>query len=395
MKKLIVTGDITRFYCSQKERRLSGQMHIEMIYHIFNRILSYASNMPVEKIDTATLGDLTSFFSTLYRQKKESANWDDWSRIYYARPHQEFLNMVEMLFGESFVIGVEMSPFMKASLCSLGIQYIDIVFDPARFTRHLTLSFNSNSQEIITFFQKHTIEESLFFIEADYQRARYAPNVRSVKITPGVLMILGQTEYDKVLIREEGGFHSLLDYQAELDAMIAQSAFVCFKPHPNGTNKAVIEYFRDKGVHILPEKGFPVLNTYIYLSHPGIEKLVALNSSMLIEGYFFEKNVVNLIPFEFSFNHARFTHTEKSMVFPIDIHIYTDPLFWYNLFRASGCCLEKMVPFTNPIPVPNLRLIFRGGGGNSFDDAQSYTHCCKIGALENRMSVVEQYCKKV
>jgi predicted SAM-dependent methyltransferase len=36
-----------------------------------------------------------------------------------------------------------------------------------------------------------------------------------------------------------------------------------------------------------------------------------------------------------------------------------------------------------------MRLIFRGGGGNSFDDAQSYTQCCKIAALEKTVKKLE------
>ena len=394
LKKIIVSGDITRIY------ELGGQMYangantnIHRLYHLFRHQLEKASGLPVEVFPQKITDSIfTDLYSALGIQAPLSCN--SWHAAYHAIPSEKSLAMIAQIYANSFVIGYELSPFMKKAFASLSIPYIDIIMHPVRFYNDLILGFSSEIDTIMNVLQKKAVSSLSFKMEAGYQQARYIPNIMWATIPENTLMIVGQKSKDKVLLKKNGSIYSLLEFTEQLDQLIDQHDCTYFKPHPRGSDHTILNFFsKHKKVTILPNPTVPYLNTYAYLAHPSIKTIVGLNSSMLVEAYYFGKNTLNLAPFEFNFFYDEPSSflCEDLVSYPIAKENFSSVGFWHELF---SCVKQAPSPSNgetyDTCPLPNLRLIFRGGGGNSFDDAQSYTQCCKIGDIEKQLLTLQQ-----
>ena len=142
LKKIIVSGDITRIY------ELGGQMYangantnIHRLYHLFRHQLEKASGLPVEVFPQKITDSIfTDLYSALGIQAPLSCN--SWHAAYHAIPSEKSLAMIAQIYANSFVIGYELSPFMKKAFASLSIPYIDIIMHPVRFYNDLILGFS-------------------------------------------------------------------------------------------------------------------------------------------------------------------------------------------------------------------------------------------------------------
>jgi hypothetical protein len=329
------------------------------------------------------------FFAQAYKSgAKEILPKERWLDIYNAEPDDALCDLIGATFSDALVIGFELAPYYKKVFSKCGITYIDLVIHPVRFFSDIFYGFSTNNPIVDKFLQKKSLPDRLFYHAAAVQQARYAPNIVSHPLpTENILFVVGQTPQDKVLISPQRSFHSLLDFTEQVDALSREHELTVFKPHPYGTDENIISYFAGKDDCIaLPSPAFPDLNTYIYLSHPGITTFVGLNSSVLVEARYFEKLAINLLPYEFNFTHEQ--PGEQPTAWPIFRDCFTES-FWYELVFQLTQLRHTLPPPMPVVPIPNLRLTLRGGG--SFDDAASYTQCLKIGALENALvSLKEQ-----
>ena len=306
----------------------------------------------------------------------------EWQKKHISEPDEKFRDYLEKVFAESLVVGFELPPLFKKAFSKRHINYIDAIIHPIRYLPDTFYGFSSNNQAIESFLKAKSLPSRLFFHVAAQQKARYAPNILHNPL-PGnnVLFVIGQTPFDKVLITPQKHFYSLLDFVDELDTFAQGHDMLIFQPHPYGTAENVTKYFANrKNCTALPSSTLPALNTYAWLSHPDITTCAGLNSSVLFEAIFFGKKAHNFIPFEYEFNHDKRSSQSKPVCWPIFKDCFSED-FWFEFVSSLTSSTYTPPP---PLPVtvmPNLRLILRGSG--SFDDAQSYTQCCKIGNLES------------
>jgi 2-polyprenyl-3-methyl-5-hydroxy-6-metoxy-1,4-benzoquinol methylase len=393
IKRIIVSGDITRINDAVVHAKAAGPIiNIHRLYGLIRHQLRHASGLPVA-VFPEHYAD--TFFQRALNAQGISApaTESSWYTAYHANPTEAFLALMAEIYGDSLVIACELSPLMKKTFSLLSIPYIDVIMHPIRFYEQLILGFSSENEMVENILRRYALPSLSIHTEASYQQARYIPNVLVSPIPDNTLLIVGQKPVDKVLIKESGGVYSLLDFKEELEALIDKHDCVYFKPHPRGSEQRLIDWFANhEKVITLPHPKAPDINTYAYLSHPNIKSLAGLNSSLLVEGHFFGKQIINLAPFEFNFLHDTSSHfpCHNETSYPLTGDIFSRVAFWHDVLS----CLMPTPSLEGwsdaHMPLPNLRLIFRGGGGNSFDDAQSYTQCCKIGALESKLSDVQR-----
>jgi hypothetical protein len=123
-----------------------------------------------------------------------------------------------------------------------------------------------------------------------------------VQFPPGTALILGQVETDRAVAKSDGSFHTLGDHLARLHELCCDHPKVLFKAHP---------YVQDRNkppcretIRKLPAIQMIDGNFYHLLCQPEIVRIVALNSSGLIEAPYFGKTAEALIPFLYDFGEA-------------------------------------------------------------------------------------------
>lgn len=345
----------------------------EMVYNLFYGPIHYGTNL-----------DVIFYNENIYKKINHcKTDIDFWRTTYHAKPFDKLRQFIKEEFEDSIVVGYELSPLIKKALIEANIPYLDVILHPARFLPDLCFAFSSNSKEITSVLYENSLPERVLHTVASQQKARYVPNTRLKPVEEDTLLIIGQTDADKVLITNSGKIASLLDFTDTLDMLIRKHESCLFLPHPNSLEDAVYRYFAArKDVMISPIQPSPWLNSYVYLAHPAVSSIVGLNSSLLIEASYFGKQVTNLIDFEFDYCTRESSILSQNAVWPVYQKCFSRS-FWH---KVISCVTSLQIPLPQddePEPIPYIRLILRGGG--SFDDAQSYTHCKRLGEIEDKL----------
>ena len=177
-------------------------------------------------------------------------------------------------------------------------KVLNFSIHPLRFADDIFFNIETNNDEIRKKLKNYEVNYNKFYYHADLVKATYLKNVKKEKYKSNSLIIVGQTEKDKVLF--DGNKHlSLLDFKEELINISKRYDNVYFKPHPYAKNSKYI--FKElkkelKNVNIVYD------NIYHLLSSENIKSVVGLNSSVLYEAEYFKKEVNFLYKPYFNFN---------------------------------------------------------------------------------------------
>lgn len=389
--RIVVTYDLWRI--SHAEPGDPLMRFGSVFFHLFRRVISEGSGLPVAFVSNASAPEAKRKLYAAYCGNNVDINdVRCWQSLYHAAANSQARELLSQLYADALVIGYELSPFMKRAFQELAIPYIDLTVHPVRFFQDLLFAFSSNIPGLNAFFQEQSCPERLFYHAASHQQARYAPNTLLNPINRKTLMVIGQTEVDKVLLQPDGSVASLADHIDALRALMGDFEQTCFKPHPAGSSDAVMRFFQAMpNTLVLPDSNFPDLNMYVYLCHPSITTFAGLNSSVLIEAKYFEKQSVNFIDFECNYAHDQSNASNQATAWPIFRSCFTSQ-FWRSVMLRAGLA-DLPAAFAPDMELfPNLRLFLRGLG--SFDDAQSYTHCCRLGRLDESVTRLEAQWKE-
>ena len=209
---------------------------------------------------------------------------------------------------------------------------LNLSIHPIRFADDIFFNFETNDDELRAKLKKYEVNYDMFYAYADVVKATYIKSVKKNLIKENALLLIGQTERDKVIF-DGVKYLSLLDYIDTLKSIVSAYDIIYFKPHPYAkNNKQIFKALKKEFVNI--EMIYD--NIYHLLSNDNIKHIVGLNSSVLYEAKYFRKDVTFL-----------FQHT-----FDIggnDIGIYGD--YWNSSFWSDVLNTEDVnisLPF-----VPN------------------------------------------
>ena len=163
---------------------------------------------------------------------------------------------------------------------------LNLSIHPIRFTDDIFFNFETNDEKLKEKLRKYEINYDIFYNYADIVKATYIKSVKKEKYKKKSLLIVGQTEFDKVIFDGQK-YLSLLDYSIELKSLSNRYEYIYFKPHPYANNNYIFKNLKKelKNIEIVYD------NIYHLLSSENIKCVVGLNSSVLYEAKYFQKEV--------------------------------------------------------------------------------------------------------
>jgi len=166
-------------------------------------------------------------------------------------------------------------------------RILNLSIHPLRFGDDIFFNFETNDEKLRGKLKKYEVNYDLFYAYADVIKATYLKSVKNPKVKENALLLIGQTEMDKVIFNGEKHL-SLLDYIEEIKSLAESYSCVYFKPHPYAKNsKQIYKILQQE----LADVEIVYDNVYHLLSNDNIKHVVGLNSSVLYEAKYFKKEV--------------------------------------------------------------------------------------------------------
>ncbi len=198
---------------------------------------------------------------------------------------------------------------------------LNLSIHPIRFADDIFFNFETNDDKLREKLKEYEVNYDIFYHYADIVKATYLKTVKKNNIKENSLLLIGQTQKDKVIYNGEK-YLSLLDYIDTLRTISKNYETIYFKPHPYAKN--------NKQIYKILKKEFPHItmiydNIYHLLSNDNIKHVVGLNSSVLYEAKYFKKDVTFLYKHTFDIGGA-------------DIGIYGsyfDSTFWADILGEN------------------------------------------------------------
>lgn len=162
---------------------------------------------------------------------------------------------------------------------------INISIHPIRFADDVFFNFETNDAEIRKKLFEYEVNYNSFYVQADLVKASCLKLKRKLRIKQKALLLVGQTEADKV-IYDGKKYLNLIDFLPEIEALSREHEAIYFKPHPYAKNtKSIFRSLRNCLGNVAITHG----NIYQLLSHDNIVSVAGLNSSVLYEAKYFKK----------------------------------------------------------------------------------------------------------
>lgn len=280
--RIIITGDILR-PCPVS----SKPTQIENIKWFANLISFFIKSVvPQTPLEVLVWGKDEHTFPTLefYKAEQLTANIEGWGKI-YNREKLSFdsESILDRWFSNSLVISIELPDLLKNYFSRKTIPYFDFNLHSIRYADDLFFSLDTNIQKIYDDLRQYYVNPQLFSALAAIHKATLSRR-SLLGMKEGSCLLVGQTEFDKVLI-ENGRFVALSDYEEKIIDLKNNHSVVYYKPHPYCVDKS-LKYKLSKryGFHILEE------NIYRCLCCAEITSFAAISSSVIHEAQFFGKN---------------------------------------------------------------------------------------------------------
>lgn len=272
----------------------------------------------------------------IYSELNIDINYDNWATFIQLKfPPEIFIEKLKFL-KNSLVIGYELPEIMVNVFDDLDIPYIDIVLHPIRFMPDLIFGFRSNVNEFQARFEKLEMDRIDFDMAANEIRAKKTwMNQSKTRFTPGSVVILGQVEHDRATVMGEGNFASLDDHLNYFHDLSENHSNIYFKPHPYQfamNNYSVL-------LNCFPSIKLINENIYDIFSRQELIKVVALNSSGLMEAKSFGIDSENLIPYLYNFGGEFSGNTPSKNKWIALSNFWLSSEFWKIILNSSD--LEK------------------------------------------------------
>lgn len=187
------------------------------------------------------------------------------------------------------IIGYELQELTKKLFDEYDKKWINIWLHPVRFLEDelfaVETSKNFGDRNRLN---KFHVNESKFFINAEYIKII----LKNRKIIPEIkkdgLVIFGQTRGDKTL-RGQRGILTLRNYKNQIVSLMKKFDCTYFVPHPLDKNDEELkEFISNLGdITILNNS-----NGYALLASNNVEMVVSISSSICTEAFYFGKNAL-------------------------------------------------------------------------------------------------------
>jgi len=294
--RALITSDLLRLKSRGSEWISSTCPNIRWLAHLLRPALSACGLRPETLTWDERIGASSDHYfdgAAVYDRLGLDIHPVSWAGLVNAeRAPQAFVDALSSAVDDALVIGYELPPVMIDALRQLNRPYVDVVLHPWRFMPDLVFALRSNVPAIQSALANFRLDEAAAKQQASLILAK-SEWMSKFNMPPGTVLVLGQVPDDRAVVSAEGRYNSLQDHMAALHRLCADHPMVLFKPHPYAGKVCASA----KAVAHLPAIQSVSHNFYHLLCQPELDKVVALNSSGLIEAQVFGKRSQNLTPF--------------------------------------------------------------------------------------------------
>ncbi|WAC59937.1 hypothetical protein [Brevundimonas sp. SL130] len=268
-----------------------------------------------------------------YRRCGVELSLAGWGELAVSRDWpQDARRMLTDPLQDALVIGYELPESTTHVLAEAGIPFIDFALHPVRFLDDLVFALRTNLPALHDVLVQHRLPDDVIHQQAAWIKAKSAWMRQPMPLPPGTVLILGQVEHDRAMLREDGGFHSLQDHAGRIHQLCCDYPLVLFKPHPyDAAGSASQQAIRRFGSIQWVKPSF-----YQLLCQPELERVVALNSSGLTEAAYFGVEAEALLPPLYAFGDTPPVGDGSSGALVAQNQDWLGVHFWRRLFGLAS-----------------------------------------------------------
>lgn len=407
-REVVFLGDFFRLPRVRPQYTTKSEMHwhyfAESFFHLCRHPAAQGTGLSVRLVrhDDQARQDVRRFYA---RSSGSAAalDLDDWLCLCRRGVTEDACSFARQYVlanaqenNDILVVGYSLSPFTTNVLTACGIDWINAHIHPASFLPDLVFAFSTNVPEIAQTLACNCLEDEDLQRCADWQKARYAPNAFLNYIPENALLVLAQDWMDPLPLTQDNQCDSFSMHAQTLLDRAKQHSVVLVHVNRNGPyssgpglSKQDEAFLRqDLNAVLLPASHLFLKNTVMLLSHPAISTVVGLNSKRLDEARWFEKKVVQLTPSPVLFSPGTLAAPGAQQAFT-PAHTCFSTNFWASLVLGKTALQPDPGTQAAAYPMPNVRLVFRGGGSD-FDDSRSSSVAAGLAQLRYETALARQ-----
>lgn len=288
-KKILVTGDFLRAdYPNRTINQSIQHGNIIWLHALLSQTLKELTGQEIGIV--SWLKDEFGIDGAhFFRSVRRDPTYHSWLQLYNADPTNIEVDYFRSTFQDSFVVGFELSPYLKKILTKLNVPYINFFLHPVRFALDIMFYAESNKASICDYLESIQLDHSVFRRHASFLTAHYMRQ-RALPIKENSILFCGQVGIDASLIVRKS-MVTLGKYLTDIEDLADQYNHFYFKKHPyGGIDEQSLQF-----LNRLPNFSFIDGDIYQLLSHKNIDAVAAISSGTLIEAEFFGKKTYRLL----------------------------------------------------------------------------------------------------
>jgi glycosyltransferase involved in cell wall biosynthesis len=289
-KDIIITGDFFRFAKGRNAYNTASIQdgNIKWFGDLFGPLIQDVTGVAPKIYTSRSIADELSLMQFMALNGHD-ADFYGWLATYNRSSiNPESLSRFKAVFDNAFIIGFELSPFLRTIFNALEVPWLNFSIHPVRFAPDLLMRIDC-SDDLNQHVEKLSIPISQFARYANYIRAGLRRSSK-LRLVPGAVLFCGQVLEDASLINERRMVRSS-DYFQQLKSIAEAYPHLYYKRHPHAVgDNDIIEY-----IDSLPNATLIEEDIYELLSLYEIDTVVAISSGTLFEANIFGKNIIRLL----------------------------------------------------------------------------------------------------
>lgn len=335
INRIVVTGDV--FRRSIKNECFIQDGNIMWLYDILSPILKDVSGVDI-LLDKTSVSN-SGFKSSEFISEKKECDYYYWvgnfNRSEFS--HRE-INYTKKHYGQSFIVGFELSNFQKNLFKACDIPFLDLAIHPARFNDDYYFKVELNDRFDYGALDEYFIPEELILKNAQFFKAINRRG-NKLKLNSESILFCGQVEEDASLI-DRNYMVSRSMYHKDVIKLASQHKHLYYKPHPHSKNQKDTFDLIDR----IPNASVINSDFYELIAKDEIKTVAAISSGTLYEAKLFNKKTLRLLSNSFDYD-----------IFPakaIDNSIFTGDFLFKILskhFNVNKSYTNSPLSYKNPI----------------------------------------------
>ena len=174
---------------------------------------------------------------------------------------------------------------------------INLSIHPIRFCDDIFFNFETNDLSIYQKIKSYEVDYNIFYYYADCIKAQMVKHVQDLSLPENSALLIGQLPEDKSVF-DGNKFLNLSFFTDQINEIADTHEAIYLKLHTYQKNKRkLIVELKKKcpKIHVIKE------NIYMLLAHQSIATVAGLNSSVLHEASYFDKQVIFFFKPQFDF----------------------------------------------------------------------------------------------